>query len=71
MDLFIFEFKKVYKSHVTLEMRKMISEGKDFRRRFNAIFDSRIITNGIKNAIKTGNWGAFRDSGLNQVGLTQ
>ncbi len=70
MDVFVFEFRKKYVPHVISQLRKSISSDKLLgHKRMNLIFDSRIITTAMTNALKTGSW-SFRPNGSNRVGIS-
>ena len=59
ISLFKDQFKNAYVENGKKLLRKMISEGKnlDTDHRIQKIFDERFITDTVRNALATGNWG--------------
>ena len=73
ISLFKDQFKNTYVENGKKLLRKMISEGKnlDTDHRIQKIFDESSITNTMRNALATGNWGKSATGEVVRSGVAQ
>lgn len=73
ISLFKDQFKNAYVENGKKLLRKMISEGKnlDTDHRIQKIFDERFITDTVRNALATGNWGKSATGQVVRSGVAQ
>jgi DNA-directed RNA polymerase II subunit RPB2 len=73
ISLFKEQFKNQYIENAKKLLRKMFSEGKniDGKMRIQKVFDDKLITDPIRNALATGNWGRSATGEVVRSGVAQ